>query len=382
MLSNPTLAPPVLTQRFTALDVFRGMTVCFMIIVNTPGNGSTTYAPLLHAQWHGFTPTDLVFPSFLFAVGNAMSFVSGKYQSLPQSKVLAMIFRRTILIFLLGYLMYWFPFVHWDEHRQLAWNPVETTRIFGVLQRIALTYCAASLLIYFLSWRRALLVSVIGLFVYWALLLAFGEPGQELTLTGNAVLKLDTWLVGEGHLYRGEGIAFDPEGLLSTLPAIANVMAGYAAGHYLQRQGTNYEALAKLLLTGCALLAAAYVWDWFFPINKKLWTSSFVTLTVGLDCILLALLVYVVEMLRRDRWTYFFKVFGRNPLFIYLLSEVALILLYFFPAGDTSLFAWIYQTLFQPVGPYLGSLLFALTFMLLCWAVGYWLDKRRIYIRV
>jgi predicted acyltransferase len=144
----------------------------------------------------------------------------------------------------------------------------------------------------------------------------------------------------------------------------------------------NYEALAKLLLIGCALLAAAYVWDWFFPINKKLWTSSFVTLTVGLDCIIISLLVYVVEVLRRDRGTYFFLVFGRNPLFIYLLSELALILLYFFPVGDTSLFVWIYQTLFEPVGPYLGSLLFAVTFMLLCWAVGYWLDKRRLYIRV
>jgi predicted acyltransferase len=237
-------------------------------------------------------------------------------------------------------------------------------------------------LIYYLNWRRALLVSVIGLFLYWALLLVFGEAGKELTLLGNAVLKLDVWLVGEQHLYRGEGVAFDPEGLLSTLPAIANVTAGYAVGHYWQKKGVNYEALAKLLLIGCALLAAAYVWDWFFPINKKLWTSSFVVLTVGLDCIILSLLVYGIEMLRRDKWTYFFQVFGRNPLFIYLLSEVGAILLFFFQVGDKSLFTTIYQTLFEPVGPYLGSLLFALTFMLLCWGVGYLLDKRRIYIRV
>jgi predicted acyltransferase len=382
MVSSPTLAPAALKQRFTALDVFRGMTVCFMIIVNTPGNGSTTYGPLLHASWHGFTPTDLVFPSFLFAVGNAMSFVSPRYQSLSQAQVLGRICKRTLLIFVLGYLMYWFPFVHWNQHQQLAWNPIETTRIFGVLQRIALSYCAASLLIYYLNWRRALLVSVIGLFLYWVLLLVFGEAGKELTLLGNAVLKLDIWLVGEQHLYRGEGVPFDPEGLLSTLPAIANVTAGYAVGHYWQKKGVTYEALAKLLLIGCALLAAAYVWDLFFPINKKLWTSSFVVLTVGLDCIILSLLVYLIEVLRRDKWTYFFQVFGRNPLFIYLLSEVGAILLFFFRVGDKSLFAFIYQTLFEPVGPYLGSLLFALTFMLLCWAVGYLLDKRRIYIRV
>jgi predicted acyltransferase len=379
--ANPTVAPAGGTQRFTALDVFRGLTVCFMIIVNTPGDGGSTYAPLLHADWHGFTPTDLVFPSFLFAVGNAMSFVARKTQSLTRAQVLGRIFKRTALIFLLGYLMYWFPFVHWEQG-QLVGNPLEKTRIFGVLQRIALTYGAAALLIYYLNWRRALLVSVIGLLVYWVLLLVFGTAGQELTLAGNAVLKLDTWLVGENHLYRGEGVPFDPEGLLSTLPAIANVMAGYAVGYYLQKKGVNYEALAKLLLAGCALLAAAYVWDWFFPINKKLWTSSFVVLTVGLDCLILSALVYVIEVLRRDRWTYFFQVFGRNPLFIYLLSELVLILLYFFRVGDKSLFVTIYQAWFEPAGPYIGSLLFALAFMLFCWSVGYLLDKRRIYIRV
>ena len=382
MVASPTVAHPTLKQRFTALDVFRGMTVCFMIIVNTPGDGNATYGPLLHASWHGFTPTDLVFPSFLFAVGNAMSFVSARNQDLSQARVLGRIFKRTLLIFLLGYLMYWFPFVHWGPDQQLAWNPIATTRIFGVLQRIALTYCAAALLVYYLNWRRALLVSVIGLFVYWALLLVFGEAGKELTLLGNAVLKLDVWLVGEQHLYRGEGVAFDPEGLLSTLPAIANVTAGYAVGYYWQKKGVNYEALAKLLLIGCALLAAAYVWDLFFPVNKKLWTSSFVVLTVGLDCVILSVLVYLIEVLHRDKWAYFFQVFGRNPLFIYLLSEVGLILLLFFRVGDKSLFAAIYQTFFEPAGPYVGSLLFALTFMLLCWGVGYLLDKRRIYIRV
>ncbi|MDB5263766.1 MAG: hypothetical protein JWQ14_3049, partial [Adhaeribacter sp.] len=216
---------PIPTQRFTSLDVFRGMTVCFMIIVNTPGNGATTYGPLLHAHWHGFTPTDLVFPSFLFAVGNAMSFVMPRYQTLTQAQVLGKIFKRTFIIFLLGYLMYWFPFVHW-EGQQLAFNPLETTRIFGVLQRIALAYGIAALLIYYFNWKRALVISVIGLFLYWAILLLFGEPGAELTLQGNAVLKLDTWLIGAEHLYRGEGVPFDPEGLLSTLPAVANVTAG------------------------------------------------------------------------------------------------------------------------------------------------------------
>src|SRR6187401_1738713 len=127
------MQPPL---RFTALDVFRGMTVCFMIIVNTPGSYDTTYAPLLHANWHGFTPTDLVFPSFLFAVGNAMSFAMSRFQRMTQGQVLARIGKRALIIFLLGYLMYWFPFVHWDAQNQLAFNPLGTTRVFGVLQRI------------------------------------------------------------------------------------------------------------------------------------------------------------------------------------------------------------------------------------------------------
>src|SRR6185369_15930682 len=152
--------------RFTALDVFRGMTICFMIIVNTPGNGNTTYAPLLHAKWHGFTPTDLVFPSFLFAVGNAMSFVMAKWVTMSQAQVLGKIFKRTILIFLLGYLMYWFPFFRPDSEGHWSLMPIAHTRIMGVLQRIALCYCIASLLIYYLQPRGALIVSVIFLVGY------------------------------------------------------------------------------------------------------------------------------------------------------------------------------------------------------------------------
>jgi predicted acyltransferase len=370
------------TQRFTALDVFRGITVCFMIIVNTPGNGDTSYSPLHHASWHGFTPTDLVFPSFLFAVGNALIFATSRFQQLTQAQVLSKILKRTLLIFLLGYLMYWFPFVHWDENGQLAANPFETTRVFGVLQRIALCYGAAALLIYYTGWKRALQISVAGLFVYWALLLIFGDAGSQYLLEGNAVSKLDVWLLGPNHLYRKQGTPFDPEGLLSTLPAIVNVTAGYAAGYFLQQKGRSYETLAKLLIAGCTLLIVAYAWDLVFPINKKLWTSSFVVLTVAIDCILLALLVYVIDFRRSTQWNYFFQVFGKNPLFIYLLSEVLAILLSFFRVNGQSMYAAIYQTVFQPVGDYLGSFLFAVAFMLLCWLAGYILDKRKIYVRV
>ena len=152
--------------RFTALDVFRGMTVCFMIIVNTPGSYETAYAPLLHARWHGFTPTDLVFPSFMFAVGNALSFVKTKWDKMSNGAVLSKIFKRTIIIFLLGYLMYWFPFVHWNDSGGLSGNPIGNTRIMGVLQRIALGYCVAALMIHYLKLNTVLRLSLAFLFIY------------------------------------------------------------------------------------------------------------------------------------------------------------------------------------------------------------------------
>jgi predicted acyltransferase len=368
--------------RFTALDVFRGMTICFMIIVNTPGNGATTFSPLLHAQWHGFTPTDLVFPSFLFAVGNAISFVMPKWNSMPQTKLLWKIFKRICIIFLLGYLMYWFPFVKRDVAGDLIFSPFAETRVFGVLQRIALCYGIASLIIYYCKPKVALITSILFLLGYWMLLYVFADA-DPLGMQTNAGAKLDRWLLGENHLYHGEGVAFDPEGLLSTLPAIVNVTAGYFAGKYIQQKGNSFEALAILLLAGAALVFAAYCWNFSFPVNKKLWTSSFVLLTVGLDCVIIAAIIYIINFKHKTGWTYFFEVMGRNPLFIYLLSELGAILLWFFRAdGTTSLYQWLYNTVFRHAGAYFGSLLFAVSFMLLCWLAGYFLDKRKIYIRV
>ncbi len=369
-------------KRFLALDVFRGMTICLMIIVNTPGN-DMSFAPLQHAKWHGFTPTDLVFPSFLFAVGNAMSFVMPKWAGMTQPAILGKIFKRTVLIFLLGFLMYWFPFVRFDANHQIVLAPLSDTRILGVLQRIALCYGIGSLMIYFLKPRLALIVSILFLFLYWGLCIWFGDPSDPLSITGNAGLKLDLWLFGEAHLYHGEGFAFDPEGLLSTLPAIANVVAGFTVGSWVQKKGKEYEGIAKLLLTGALLLFLAYCWNMVFPINKKLWTSSFVLITVGLDCIILSAIIYLIDFKNKTRFTYFFEVLGKNPLFVYLLSEILVICLYMIPMGNNlNLFTWIYINIFDYAGNYYGSLLFSICYMLLCWSVGYFLDKRKIYVRV
>jgi len=368
-------------QRFLPLDVFRGLTVCFMIIVNTPG-WDTAYSMLNHAAWHGCTPTDLVFPSFLFAVGNAMSFSMRKFQQLDNKTVLAKIFRRTLLIFLLGYLMYWLPFVRHTANG-LEFIPISDTRILGVLQRIALCYCFGSLLIRFLPEKAVWAVSALLLLGYWAIMYAFGAPGDPYTLTGNAALHFDKLVLGDSHLYHGEGIAFDPEGLLSTLPAIVNVIAGYYTGLFIQQHGKTSKGLARLFQMGALLILLALVWNTVFPINKKLWTSSYVLYTVGIDLLVLGLLIYVIDFKKQERWTGFFTVFGKNPLFLYLLSEVLVIFFYFFQAGDISVYRWINLNIFQAIAPGKpGSLLFALVFMLLCWSVGKILDKKRIYIRV
>ena len=366
-------------KRFKALDVFRGITICLMIIVNTPGDYQYTFGPLLHANWHGFTPTDLVFPSFLFAVGTAFAFVKERWATKSLSDVFGKILKRTLLIFLLGYLMYWFPFVKWDESGALTSFPFGETRILGVLQRIALCYFAGALLVYYFSKRNLILISGILLFGYWALLAGFGDYTQE----GNFARTFDLWVFGPNHLYHGDGLPFDPEGLLSTLPAIVNVLAGYLAGHYIIKEGLNYERLAKLLIAGALCLGGAYLWDLLLPINKKLWTSSYVLLTIGLDLIILSLIIYTTDFITK-KWEYnFFEIFGKNSLAIYLLSEyLAITLLFIRVDGEKSLFRFIYESGFEWIGPYWGSLVFALVFMLVCWSVGWMLDRKKIYIRV
>jgi predicted acyltransferase len=228
------------SQRFLSLDVFRGMTVCFMIIVNTAGYGAVPYAILEHAKWHGFTPTDLVFPSFLFAVGNAMSFTMKKYATMNTADVLRKVFKRTAIIFLLGFILYWFPFFYHDKAGHIVFAPFSTTRIFGVLQRIALCYCIASLMVYFLSMRTVIIVSVILLIGYWVILLIYGDPVDPLSMLGNAGLYLDKAILGDNHLYHGEGVPFDPEGILSTIPAIVNVVIGYITGLFIQNKGFSF----------------------------------------------------------------------------------------------------------------------------------------------
>lgn len=360
------------TIRFFSLDVLRGMTVCFMIIVNTPGYGGHPFAMLIHAQWNGFTPTDLVYPTFLFVVGNAMSFSTVKFSNVTNSIYLKKIFKRTIIIFLLGFFMYWFPFFKTDVAGQVVFIPFAETRIMGVLQRIALCYCISSLMVRFLSDRLIYALSVIFLLGYWLVLYCLGNTGSALDIHGNAVYKLDLFLFGERHLYRGRLGIFDPEGLLSTFPAVVNVIGGYYAGKVLRKNIINYETISKLLMTGIVLVLLAIIWNQYLPINKKLWTGSFVCITLGLDLICLSFLIYIIDIKGHKKWSSFFMPFGENPLFIYLLSEILVTIIYTIPAGHGSN---CYKSI-------CGSLLFSIAYMFVCWIPGWILHKRHIYIKV
>ncbi len=367
-----------LSNRSLALDVFRGMTVCFMIIVNTSGNWGTTYAPLLHANWNGFTPTDLVFPAFLFAVGNSMSFVMDKWKKMSQSKVLKKILKRTFIIFLLGYLMYWFPFYNVDADFNIKAFPFSETRFLGVLQRIALCYGMASLILYYFKPKVSLYLSGLILIGYWLIYYFYGP----YDIYHNPVLDLDLKIFGEGHIYHGEGFAFDPEGLLSTFPGLVNVFAGYFAGKFIQEKGKSYEGIAKLFMVGFLLIAAGFMWNYGFEINKKLWTSSYVLLTIGLSASILALIVYYTDFLHQTKGVYFFEVFGKNTLAIYLLSELLVPLMWRIPIAGQASYVWIYENLFKPLDDYFGAFLFSFVYMLICWLVGYILDKKKIYIKI
>ena len=373
---------PADTQRFVSLDLFRGITIFFMIVVNTAGPGAPAFEQLVHAPWIGFTAADLVFPSFLFAVGTAMSFSFRRPTTTGQ--FLARVIRRAALIFLLGFLMYWFPFVTHQPDGSWAWKPFDQTRIPGVLQRIALCYLAGAIAIRWLKDKRAILaLCVILLLGYWALLLAFSAPGEAYAKFGNAGTLLDLKLIGQDHLYKKDH-GFDPEGLLGTLPAIVNLLAGYLVGRTIQASTDKRLLIRRLVPIGAALVVAGLAWSPFFPIAKKLWTGSYVLLTMGIDVLLLALLMDLSDLRGWRMGQSFWLVLGRNPLTIYLFSELFISAQNLFPVGgNPSPYDWVGTALFQRMAPgAVGSLLCALAYALLCWGVGWLLDRKGIIIKV
>lgn len=378
-------------QRYYSLDVFRGATVCLMILVNNPGSWGHIYPPLKHAPWHGLTPTDLVFPFFLFAVGNAMAFVLPRLEAAGDAKFWKKVIQRTLLIFLIGLFLNWWPFMEWHEGslRFIHWvnpaNPNSGIRITGVLQRIALCYFFASVLIYYLKLRKAFYVGLVLLLVYW-LLCYMGNPADPYSMPGWFGTQIDKDVLGLAHIYKGEKIPFDPEGIMSTIPAIVEVIFGFIVGDYIQKKGKTYEMLTGLFVAGIAMILTGFCWDLVFPINKKIWTSSYTIYTSGLATLTIATMIYMIEFRNvRGGITRFFDVFGKNALFVFALSA-------FLPKGlrllriEKGVNPWnfMYENVYSniPGDPRFGSLLFALTVITFMWLICYWLDKRKIYIKV
>ncbi len=367
-----------------------------MIVVNNPGSWSALYPPLAHASWHGCTPTDLVFPFFLFAVGNALALVMPGYRQLDGAAFAAKVAKRVLLIFGIGLLLNAAPFVRWDEHGALVMRDWERLRFMGVLQRIALAWGLAALIMRYqpapralLGWAGALLL------VYWGACVAFGAAADPYSLEGFFGTALDRALLGPGHLYRGEGVPFDPEGLASTVPAVAQVLLGCWAGERLRDGGARAETLLRLFVAAVALALLAYAWQLAMPVNKKIWTSSYVLLTSALAIAALATTVWRVDLRgHRGAALAFCEVFGRNPLFIYAMSGLIPRfqgLLRWQDGVDargaprfTTPLDWAWQHLFAPlpVDPRLASLLMALATLAGYWLLGWWLHRRRIYLRV
>jgi len=297
----------------------------------------------------------------------------------------------------------WSPFVRWDHDHLVfkGWEwingegKISGIRVMGVLQRISLCYLFSSLIIYYFKPRTVYIISVSMLLLYWILCLVFGAPGDPYSLQGFFGTNIDINLFGEPHVYHGEHVPFDPEGLASTLPAIVNVIAGYFIGKYIQEKGKNYEMLSKLFLTAVGFLFLGYCWSLTFPVNKKIWTSSYVLVTVGLAIVVLSVLINTLEFKnKRGAWSSFFNVFGKNALFIFVLSGFLPRVLNLIRINDgvdatnaakfTSPFGWFYEHVCTPITntEQNASLLYSICIIFLYWFFGYILDKKKIYIRV
>ena|SRR5690606_17599435 len=378
-------------KRYLSLDVFRGAAVCLMILVNNPGSWSHIFAPLEHAAWHGLTPTDLVYPFFLFAVGNAMAFVMPRTIAQGSATFWRKVLWRSFLIFMIGLFLNWTPFFRWTDSglEFIPWvtDEYRGVRILGVLQRIALAYLFASILVFYFSTKTLLRIAGGILILYWGIVY-LGNPADPYSIEGFIGNDLDRLILGIPHMYKGEGIPFDPEGILSTLPTISQVLFGYLVGKAItgQDQSRPMFLTTRLFVWAVGFLIIGYVWGLAFPVNKKIWTSTFVLVTTGLATALISYLIYWIEIKGKSgAVTKFFEVFGKNPLFIFALSgflpEVASLI----RLGDgVNPWNFLYQRVLihVPGPPEIGSHLYAVCVIILMWVIAWWMDKKKIYVKV
>lgn len=366
----------LLRGRLVSLDVFRGITIALMVLMGNPG-GSEYYGFLQHADWNGLILADVVFPFFIFIVGVAIpySFTNKLERKVSKRSLLLRITRRTIILFLLGLFINGFPYFN-----------LGTLRIMGVLQRIALCYFFASLIFLFVKPKWRLLLTAAIPLVYWALMVLVPVPGYGagvLTKDGNLAAYLDRLLLG-GHLYTG---TWDPEGILSTLPAVATALMGVLTGQHLMSYREPSKKLVNLVSFGSLALVIGSVWNIVFPINKNLWTSSYVAFTGGMAILLFAVCYFIIDVKRKTGWTRPFVILGMNAIAVYVLSMIVnLALIYVivpFGGANIALKSLIFERLFASwAGPLHGSLLYSLAYLAFCWLVAAVLYKKRIFLKV
>jgi predicted acyltransferase len=375
-------------ERWLSVDVLRGLTIGFMILVNNNGDERNAYWALKHASWNGFTPTDLVFPTFLFLVGVSTVFSTAARLAKGASKqsILLHAFRRTIVLFLFGLLVNSFPLFH-----------LNTLRVYGVLQRIAICYFVISVL-YLISssWKSKAVIAVGALVGYWVIMRfipvpGYGVPTHDVPLLdpdGNLVAWLDRQIFTAPHLYERTR---DPEGLLSTLPALATALFGMLTGLWLQTSRSIGEKAKGIAIAGVSGLLLGGLWNFAFPINKKLWTSSYVLFAAGWSLLLLALAIWIVDVRGagkpdavRKKWLMPFLVFGTNAIGAYILSELLPgVMFLIHPQPGVHLQRWIYSGILSVIGnPALASLIYSLCFVGFCWLVIYQLYRRRIFLKI
>ena len=353
------------SSRLVSLDVFRGITMAAMVVVNNPGDWGSVYAPLLHAPWDGWTPTDLIFPFFLFIVGVAITLSK-------RSASTASILKRAAVIFVVGLLLSGYP--HFD---------LSTWRIPGVLQRIAICYAVAALV--YARWRRPPVIAAVAVALmvgYWIMMRVVPVPGGEagdLSPEGNLGAYVDRMLMA-GHLWKP---GWDPEGLLSTVPAIATTLLGILGGVWIRGTEAASRKAVILALAGLGAVVAGFAWDVVFPINKSLWTSSYVLFSAGAAALFLALCYYVIDVRGWRWWTVPFVILGVNALALYALSSLLASTLGSIRLGEgATLQGWIYATVFEPLAsPKNASLLYALANLALLFLVLLWMYRRRIFLR-
>lgn len=354
-------------KRLLSLDVLRGITVAGMILVNNAG-GKVSYAPLQHSAWNGLTPCDLIFPFFLFIMGISTYISLNKFNFRISSQVVTKILKRTFLILCIGWAIGWF-----DHACEGDFLPFAHLRILGVLQRIALCYCAVSFIALFMTHRFIPTLTIVLLIGYTFIL----YKGNGYACDESNVLSiLDRQLFGEAHLYHKSPI--DPEGFVSTLSAIAHTLIGFYCGKLIVKTQQIERKVVLLFLTGFMLMSIGFLFADLLPLNKRIWSPTFVLVTCGLASMLLATLMYFIDTRERQQWCRFFVIFGVNPLFLYVLSEVLAIVM-----GSFGLKAAVYAAIHSVMpDAYIASALYAICFTLIMGAVGYPLYRNRIYIKL